>query len=90
MEESYQVVKVRKKYEEYESEIKLPLWLAEEDKDSIIIAIKKDTPILISGKQGPTGKSYLKNMLTRQGVKVFEEWECQKIVLNEIIVFELL
>ncbi|WP_277585870.1 hypothetical protein [Psychrobacillus antarcticus] len=90
MEESYLVVKVRKKYESQESEIKLPLWLSERDKKAIITAIKKDTPILISGKQGPTGKSYLKNMLTRQGAKVFEEWKCQKIVLNEIIISELL
>lgn len=86
--ESWLIVKVRKKYESHESEIKLPLWLSEGDKQAIITAIKKDTPILISGKQGPTGKSYLKNLLARQGVRAFEEWECQKIILDEIIVSE--
>lgn len=64
----------------------LPNYLSNSQKAEIEHAIKNGIPIIISGKQGPTGKTTLKNLLTECGAIAFEEWECQKIVLNERIV----
>lgn len=61
----------------------LPNYLSRTQKAQIEHAIKNDIPIIISGKQGPTGKTTLKNLLQEAGVTAFEEWECQKIELNE-------
>ncbi|AST97312.1 hypothetical protein [Shouchella clausii] len=70
------------------SEINLPVWLSEEQKQEIAAAIKEGTPILITGKQGPTGKTYLANLLKEQGVLAFEEWECVKVTLNDLLEYE--
>lgn len=41
----------------------------------LILTCFPDTPIHITGKQGPTGKSTLCNALKAAGFKAFEEWE---------------
>lgn len=64
-------------------DFKLPGYLSEKQKKDITQAIKKDTPIIISGKQGPTGKTTLANILKENGFTAYEEWECLKIELNE-------
>lgn len=66
-------------------EIKLPHYLSKTQKAQINYAIKNDIPIIISGNQGPTGKTTLKNILQEGGVTAFEEWECQRIELNEYL-----
>lgn len=63
-------------------EIELPNYLSKTQKAQIEYAIKNGIPIIISGKQGPTGKTTLKNLLVDCGVIAFEEWECEKIELN--------
>lgn len=65
--------------------IELPNYLTEVQKAQIEHAIKNSIPIIISGKQGPTGKTSLKKVLTDCGVTAFEEWECQNIELNEFL-----
>lgn len=62
-------------------EVKLPINLSSQQKSEVINALKNNTPILICGKQGPTGKTTLKEMLVCQGYVAFEEWECIKITL---------
>lgn len=65
--------------------IELPNYLSKTQKAQIEHAIKNGIPIIISGKQGPTGKTTLKNLLADCGVIAFEEWECQNIELNNIL-----
>ncbi|UTR05426.1 hypothetical protein MM326_15115 [Alkalihalobacillus sp. LMS6] len=62
--------------------MKLPEFLNKDQKEIIQHAIDTNTPIIISGKQGPTGKTTLKELLVANGVKAFEEWECTKIELS--------
>ncbi len=42
-------------------------------------AIKNKTPIVISGKQGPLGKTRLENLIRSKGGIAYEEWECLRI-----------
>ena len=72
------------------TDVKLPEGLSETHKREILTAIKNNTPIIISGEQGPTGKTYLKEMLVSQNILAFEEWECTKITLSKSICSELL
>ncbi|EGP7381726.1 hypothetical protein I0L81_001348 [Listeria monocytogenes] len=65
--------------------MKLPDYLTPKQHNEINQAIKKKTPILITGKQGPTGKTALKNLLKKEGVVVFEQHDCLIIELNEIL-----
>lgn len=51
---------------------KLPNNLSEEQKEKIIVAIKKSTPIIITGQTGSTGKTYLKDYLNSLGVIAYE------------------
>lgn len=64
---------------------KLPDFLTKQQQKDITKAIKSGTPIIISGKQGPTGKTTLARTLREYGVTAYEEWECTKIVLNKKI-----
>ncbi|ASB90861.1 hypothetical protein OZL92_22630 [Bacillus sonorensis] len=64
------------------SDFQLPDYLTEKQKDEIVHAIKTNKPILISGNQGPTGKTTLKNYLVKHGIQAFEKWECCEIELN--------
>ena len=65
---------------------KLPNNLSEEQKEKIIVAIKKSTPIIITGQTGSTGKTYLKDYLNSLGVIAYELWECEVIELNNVII----
>ena len=65
---------------------KLPEYLSEEQKEKIIVAIKKSTPIIITGQTGSTGKTYLKDYLNSLGVIAYELWECEVIELNNVII----
>ncbi|PRS08085.1 hypothetical protein C6W27_23025 [Bacillus paralicheniformis] len=51
----------------------LPDYLTEKQKEEIIHAINTNKPILISGNQGPTGKTTLKNYLVEHG-RTLEGW----------------
>ena len=64
---------------------KLPNNLSEEQKEKIIVAIKKSTPIIITGQTGSTGKTYLKDYLNSLGVIAYELWECETVELNVFI-----
>ena len=44
--------------------------------DDIKLAIKNKTPIIITGKQGKSGKTYTDNRLRNAGAVVYEEFEC--------------
>lgn len=44
--------------------------------DVIKLAIKNKTPIIITGKQGKSGKTYIADKLRNAGAIVFEEFEC--------------
>jgi Flp pilus assembly CpaF family ATPase len=61
----------------------LPNYLSEEQREEIILAIKKGIPIIISGEQGPTGKTTLVNTLRENGITAYEKWECLEIELND-------
>ena len=61
---------------------KLPDFLTKQQQNDVAKAIKSGTPIIISGKQGPTGKTTLTRILRENGITAYEEWECTKIVLN--------
>ncbi|AGN35069.1 hypothetical protein HMPREF1012_03883 [Bacillus sp. BT1B_CT2] len=63
----------------------LPDYLTEKQKEEIIHAINTNKPILISGNQGPTGKTTLKNYLVEHGILAFEKWECCEIELNRTL-----
>ena len=64
-------------------DVTLPDYLSEKQKEGIIEAIKKGTPIIISGAQGPTGKTTLANILKDNGIIAYEKWECLEIKLNK-------
>ena len=64
---------------------KLPEYLSDEQKEKIIKAIKRNIPIIITGVQGKTGKSYLKDYLNSFGVIAYELWECETVELNVFI-----
>ena len=64
---------------------KLPEYLSDEQKEKIINAIKRNIPIIITGVQGKTGKSYLKDYLNSLGVIAYELWECETVELNVFI-----
>ena len=64
---------------------KLPEYLSDEQKEKIINAIKRNIPIIITGVQGKTGKSYLKDYLNSFGVIAYESWECETVELNVFI-----
>lgn len=51
------------------------------DKEMKLInsAIKNKTPIIISGKQGPLGKTRLENLVRSKGGVAHEEWECLRV-----------
>ncbi|AUJ26585.1 hypothetical protein [Virgibacillus dokdonensis] len=68
--------------------ISLPEWLSNRHKKDILKAVKDNTPILIKGLSGPTGKTFLKETLKKRGALVFEEWECLEVELNEFIEFD--
>ena len=65
---------------------KLPDNLSEEQKKRIVRAIKENTPIIISGRQGCTGKTYLKDYLNKFGIIAYELWECELIELDKFTV----
>ncbi len=44
---------------------------------------KKSYPIIITGRQGPTGKSTLKKILRRHGYWVMESFEYMEVTLND-------
>ena len=64
----------------------LPDHLTKKQKADIKRAIKNNIPIIISGKQGATGKTTLVNMLKEQSIVAFELWECQEIELNKSVI----
>lgn len=64
---------------------KLPDYLSGNQKFKIYRAIIKGIPIIITGKQGKTGKTYLKNYLNSFGITACEQWECQTVELNDFI-----
>ena len=53
--------------------------ISEEDMKVIDGCIKNKTPIIISGKQGPLGKTRLENLVRSKGGIAYEEWECLKV-----------
>lgn len=53
--------------------------ISEEDMKVIDGCIKNNTPIIISGKQGPLGKTRLENLVRSKGGIAYEEWECLKV-----------
>ena len=65
---------------------KLPDNLSEEQKNRIVRAIKENTPIIISGRQGRTGKTYSKDYLNKFGIIAYELWECELIELDKFTV----
>lgn len=56
----------------------LRTYLAEETADKLADIISKDTPILIDGKQGPTGKTTLCRKLKALGYDAQEQWKAKK------------
>ena len=64
----------------------LPDYLTKKQKSDIKRAVKDNIPIMVKGKQGPTGKTTLVNMLKEQGIVAFELWGCQEIELNESVI----
>lgn len=66
-----------------ESKIELPDFVSKTTKAKIVHAVKNNIPIIVSGNQGPTGKTTLKNIINSAGGYAFEEWECERIELNE-------
>ncbi|MDR7870332.1 MAG: hypothetical protein RIN55_05700 [Tissierellaceae bacterium] len=71
------------KYGRLSKNFTLPDYLSVKQKEDIISAIKRDIPIIISGEQGPTGKTNLVNILRENGVTAYEKWECLEIELND-------
>lgn len=68
--------------ENISKEFILPNYLSDKQKEDITLAMKEGTPIIISGKQGPTGKTTLANILKENGITAYEKWECFEIELN--------
>lgn len=56
----------------------LRTYLAEETADKLAGIISKDTPIVIDGKQGPTGKTTLCRKLKALGYDAQEQWKAKK------------
>ncbi|EPH69942.1 hypothetical protein [Enterococcus faecalis] len=63
----------------------LPDFLTSKQKYQILKACKRGTPIIVTGEQGPTGKTTLVKCLRDQGFQAFETWECLTIMLNDFI-----
>ncbi|MEK4148959.1 hypothetical protein NST02_18010 [Robertmurraya sp. FSL W8-0741] len=58
--------------------------LSEKELLSLAIGMTdKNRVFLINGPQGPTGKTTLAKWLRKQGYKVYEEFEMQRIELNK-------
>jgi hypothetical protein len=63
----------------------LPDYLSSEQKERIERAVVNNTPIIITGVQGRTGKTFLKDYLEKFGIAAYELWECEVVELNEPI-----
>lgn len=63
----------------------LPDYLSAEQKERIERAVVNNTPVIITGCQGRTGKTFLKDYLEKFGIAAYELWECEVIELNESI-----
>lgn len=63
----------------------LPDFLTLKQKKQILKACKQGTPIIVTGLNGPTGKTTLIKCLRDQGFQAFETWECLTITLNDFI-----
>ena len=48
-------------------------------------AIINGNPIIITGRQGKTGKTNLKDYLNSFGILAYELWECETVELNVFI-----
>lgn len=64
---------------------KLPDYLSVKQKFKIYRAIINGIPIIITGRQGKTGKTYLKDYLNSFGILAYELWECETVELNVFI-----
>lgn len=64
----------------------LPDYLSAEQKERIERAVLNNAPIIIiTGVQGRTGKTFLKDYLAKFGIAAYELWECEVVELNEPI-----
>lgn len=63
----------------------LPEYLTIDQKSKIMFAQTMGKPVLVSGEQGPTGKTTLAELLRENGIQAFEDWECEKIILDSFI-----
>ena len=64
----------------------LPDYLSAEQKERIEMAVLNNAPIIIiTGVQGRTGKTFLKDYLAKFGIAAYELWECEVVELNEPI-----
>ena len=64
----------------------LPDYLSAEQKERIERAVLNNAPIIIiTGVQGRTGKTFLKDSLAKFGIAAYELWECDVVELNEPI-----
>ena len=66
--------------------LNFPITYLKNKKNRIVRAIKENTPIIISGRQGRTGKTYLKDYLNKFGIIAYELWECELIELDKFTV----
>lgn len=57
------------------SDTSLILFFKEDQVKKIESAVKSGLPVLISGRQGATGKTSLANYLRSCGITAFEQWE---------------
>ena len=63
----------------------LPDYLSAEQKECIERAVLNNTPVIITGVQGQTGKTFLKDYLAKFGIAAYELWECEVVELNDLI-----
>lgn len=63
----------------------LPDYLSAKQKERIERAVVNNTPVIITGRQGRTGKTFLKDYLGKFGITAYELWECEVVELNEPI-----
>ena len=56
--------------------------LGKEDAKRVLYAMSHGQPILITGRQGATGKSTLREVLRRAGAPAFERWEMCEVDLS--------
>ena len=63
----------------------LPDYLSAEQKERIERAVVNNNPIIITGCQGRTGKTFLKDYLAKFGIAAYELWECEVVELNDLI-----